>query len=254
MLGYKPAFSLSSFTLIKRLFSSSSLSAIRVTSPAYLRLLTFLLAILIPACASSSPAFHMRYSAYKLDKQGDKIQHCDTPFPIFNQSAVPCPVLTVASQIGLSPVPFVTSASIWSSTQTPYPQEPVPHHLDQKRPPVTLTSSLSHHPIFVLVTELVNIWHCLLVHLYACQSPLEWKLPENRDFPSDGPLQTLTISIDTDQWNTPNIKKQICCKADRCPQVSQMPQPHSFFPNMLGKWYSQDLNPGLQSPPVYHRV
>ena len=130
MLSFKSAFKHSSFTLIKRLFSSSSLSAIRVTSPAYLRLLTFLLAILIPACASSSPAFHMRYSAYKLDKQGDKIQHCDTPFPIFNQSAVPCPVLTVASQIGLSPVPFVTSASIWSSTQTPYPQEPVPHHLD----------------------------------------------------------------------------------------------------------------------------
>ena len=53
----KPAFSLSSFTLIKRLFSSSSLSAIRVVLSAYLRLLIFLLAILIPACASSSPAF-----------------------------------------------------------------------------------------------------------------------------------------------------------------------------------------------------
>ena len=43
-------FSLSSFTLIKRLFSSSSLSAIRVVSSAYLRLLIFLPAILIPSC------------------------------------------------------------------------------------------------------------------------------------------------------------------------------------------------------------
>ena len=34
-----------------------------VVSSAYLRLLIFLLAILIPACASSSPAFHMMYSA-----------------------------------------------------------------------------------------------------------------------------------------------------------------------------------------------
>ena len=34
----------------------------------------FLLAILIPACASSSPAFLMMYSAYKLNKQGDNIQ------------------------------------------------------------------------------------------------------------------------------------------------------------------------------------
>ena len=57
MLSLKPAFSLSSFTFIKRLFSSSSLSAIRVMSCTYLRLLVFLLAILIPAYASSSLAF-----------------------------------------------------------------------------------------------------------------------------------------------------------------------------------------------------
>ena len=41
MLSFKPAFSLSSFTLIKKLFTSSSLSAIRVASSAYLRLLIF---------------------------------------------------------------------------------------------------------------------------------------------------------------------------------------------------------------------
>ena len=56
------------FTFIKRLFSSSSLSAIRVVSSAHLRLLIFLPAILIPACASSSPVFLMMYSAYKLNK------------------------------------------------------------------------------------------------------------------------------------------------------------------------------------------
>ena len=72
MLSFKPTFSLSSSTFIKRLFSSSSLSAIRVVSSAYLRLLIFLLAILIPVCASSSLAFHMIYSAYRLNKQGNK--------------------------------------------------------------------------------------------------------------------------------------------------------------------------------------
>src|SRR5574341_729427 len=66
MLSFKPTFSLSSFTFIKRLFSSSSLSAIRVVSSAYLRLLIFFLAISILACASSSPAFCMMYFAYKL--------------------------------------------------------------------------------------------------------------------------------------------------------------------------------------------
>ena len=38
MLSFKPVFSFSSFTFIKRLFSSSSLSAMRVVSSAYLRL------------------------------------------------------------------------------------------------------------------------------------------------------------------------------------------------------------------------
>ena len=97
MLNFKPAFSLSSFTYIKKLFGSSSLSAIRVVSSTYLRLLIFLPAFLIPACASSSLAFHMMYSAYKLNKQGDNIQPWCTPFPIWNQSVVPCPVQTVAS-------------------------------------------------------------------------------------------------------------------------------------------------------------
>ena len=74
MLSFKPTFSLSSFTFIKRLFSSSSLSAIRVVSSAYLRLLIFLLAILIPDYDPCSLALHMMYSAYQLHKQGDNIQ------------------------------------------------------------------------------------------------------------------------------------------------------------------------------------
>ena len=97
MLSFKPNFSFSSFTFIKRLFSSSLLSAIRVVSSAYLRLLIFLPANLIPTCASSSLSFHMMYSAYKLNKQGDNIHPWCTPFPIWNQSFVPCPVLIVAS-------------------------------------------------------------------------------------------------------------------------------------------------------------
>ena len=37
------------------------------------------------------------YSEYKLNKQGDNIQPWCTPFPVLNQSVVPCPVLNVAS-------------------------------------------------------------------------------------------------------------------------------------------------------------
>ena len=54
------------------------------------------------------------YSAYKLNKQGDNIQPWH-PFPIWNRSVVPCPVLTVASwpadrflrrQVGWSSIPI----------------------------------------------------------------------------------------------------------------------------------------------------
>ena len=56
MLSFKSTFSLSSFTFIMRLFSSSSLSAIRLVSSAYLRLLIVLPAILIPAWCFFQPS------------------------------------------------------------------------------------------------------------------------------------------------------------------------------------------------------
>ena len=99
MLSFQPTFSCSSFTFIKRLFSFSSLSAIRVVSSAYLMLLIFLPANLKPACVSSSLAFCVMYTAYKLNKQGDNIQPWCTPFIIWNKSVVPCLVLIVASDL-----------------------------------------------------------------------------------------------------------------------------------------------------------
>ena len=67
MLTFKPACLLSYLTIIKRFFSSSLLSAIMVVSSAYPRLLIFLLAVLIPICASSSLVFRIMYSAYELN-------------------------------------------------------------------------------------------------------------------------------------------------------------------------------------------
>ena len=127
MLIFKPTFSLS-FTFIKRLFSSS-LSAIRVVSSAYLRLLILLPAVLIPAYPSSSPAFLMMYSVYKLYKHGDNMHPLHTLFLIWSQSVVPCPVLTVASwhayrflkrQVRWSDIPisFRIFHSFWWSKQS----------------------------------------------------------------------------------------------------------------------------------------
>ena len=83
-------------------------------SSVYLRLLIFLLAILIPAYDSSSPAFLIMYSEYKLNKQGDNIQPCHTLFPILNQSVVPCPVLIAASWPAYR-VSQETGKAIWYS-------------------------------------------------------------------------------------------------------------------------------------------
>ena len=88
MLSFKPGFH-SPFSLSSRGSLVPLLSAIRVVSSAYLRLLMFLSAILIPACASSSLVLRIMYSAYKLNKQGDNIQPWCTPFPTLNQSFVP---------------------------------------------------------------------------------------------------------------------------------------------------------------------
>ena len=63
IFSLKPALSLPSFTLIKRFFSSSSGSDVRVVSSAYLRLLMFLPFVLIPVCNSSCLAFLMMCSA-----------------------------------------------------------------------------------------------------------------------------------------------------------------------------------------------
>ena len=61
------------FHLHQEALCSSLLPAIKLSS-AYLRLLIILLAILIPACDSISLTFHMMYSAFKLNKQGDNIE------------------------------------------------------------------------------------------------------------------------------------------------------------------------------------
>ena len=113
----------------KKFFSSSSLSSIKLVLSAYLRLLIFFPAILIPACASSSPAFHIMYFAYKLNKQSDNILPWYTPFPIWNQSLIPYLVLTVASwpayrflrrQVRWCCIPISLKIfnSLWWSTQS----------------------------------------------------------------------------------------------------------------------------------------
>ena len=99
IFSLKPAVSLS-FTLIKRLFSSSSLPAIRAILCTCLRLLMFLppqLQAVIPACNSSSPAFLLMCSECRLNKQGNSRQPCCPPFSILSQFVVAYRVLTVAS-------------------------------------------------------------------------------------------------------------------------------------------------------------
>ena len=67
MLSFKPAFSLSSFTFIKKLFSSSLLYAIQVVVSAYLRFLIFLPEILIPV--QLHPAWHFTWCTLPIHRR-----------------------------------------------------------------------------------------------------------------------------------------------------------------------------------------
>ena len=66
----------------------------------------------MPACDSSSPAFCMMYSAYKLSKQGDNIQPCHATAAAAAKSPQSCPTLCDprdGSPLG-SPVPGILQA------------------------------------------------------------------------------------------------------------------------------------------------
>ena len=108
---FKPAFSLSSFASSRSPLVPLCFLPLNWYHVQYLRLLIFLPAILIPAYASSSPAFRMMHTTCKLNMQGDTIQPWCTPFPIWNQSLVPCLVLTVASWLAYT---FLRRQVRWS--------------------------------------------------------------------------------------------------------------------------------------------
>ena len=50
-----------------------------------------------PMYISTPTLYCLSHQGSKLNKQDDNIQPWHTPFPIWNQSVLPCPVLTVAS-------------------------------------------------------------------------------------------------------------------------------------------------------------
>ena len=72
MLSFKPTFSLFTFTFIKRLFSSSSLSAIRVVSPAYLRLLIY------SPCTCNPTTGHIPWEKHYWKRHMYPSVHCST--------------------------------------------------------------------------------------------------------------------------------------------------------------------------------
>ena len=90
MLSFKPTLSLSSFTFIRRLFTLCHKGGVICISEGI---------DISPGNLDSSLCFlQPSVSHYVLCiKQGDNMQPWCTPFPIWNQFAVPCPVLTVAS-------------------------------------------------------------------------------------------------------------------------------------------------------------
>ena len=96
ILSFKPTFSLFSFTFKKLLlvllcFLSKGWCHLHIWDYWYFSWQSWFQLVLYPAQHFTWCTLHM------LNKQGDNIQPWRIPFPIWNQSVVPCPVLTVAS-------------------------------------------------------------------------------------------------------------------------------------------------------------
>jgi hypothetical protein len=76
---------------------SSLFSTSRLVSCAYVMVFIFHVTFLIPASISHTPAVSVLYSLHILNRPGDKIQPCLTPFWIRNHSVVPWSTCTLAS-------------------------------------------------------------------------------------------------------------------------------------------------------------
>ena len=119
------------------------------------------------------PAWHLAYSTYKLNKQGVNIQPWSTPFPVLNQSIIPCLVLIVASwsayrflqrQVGWSGITIflrIFHSLLWS-TQSKALAQPIKQNL------MFFWNSLA----FSMIQQILAIWSLVpppfiiqLVHL-----------------------------------------------------------------------------------------
>ena len=199
-------------TFIKELFSTSSLSVIRVVSTAYLRLLIFLPVNLIPACASSRPMFLMMYFAYKLNKQGDNIQLWHTPFLMWNLSVVPCPVLIDASWPAYR---FLRRQVRWSGIPISYFPQFVVIHIDKGFSIVSETEVSDFLEFSCFLYDPVNVGNLVT------GSSAFWK-------------PSLSISkFSTQVWLKPSVKDNLTSIGTECSCVVIW----TFFStHFLGNW------------------
>ena len=120
MLSFQPTFSLSSVTIIKRLYFFAFCHKCGVICISEIIDISH-------GNIDSSLCFFKLSVSQKLNKQGDHIQPWRTHFLIWNQAVVPCPVLTVASwpayrflrrQVRWSPISWGIFHNLLWSTQS----------------------------------------------------------------------------------------------------------------------------------------
>ena len=174
-------------------------------SPAYLKSLIFLWAILTPAGASSSLALGTMHS-----KQGDHTQPWHTPFPILNQSTVPRPVLTVASW---SAYRFLRRQVMWCGSQffkkavvcrPVVPDSLRPHGLQHARPPCP-----SPTPRVCPSSRSLHRWCCLdsspsdALFSYCPQSFVgRWSCLSTSDGQNTGVSASVSVlPVNTEGWS-----------------------------------------------------
>ena len=155
------------------------------------------------------PAFRVMYSAYELNKPSDNIQPWCIPFPVWNQSIVPCLILTVTSwpgyrflrrQVSWSIIPISLAMKGFTPRGTspcPYPcGQPLLTHISTGGPPPL---AVSFGSVSCVVTAPL-LWVLLCAKFCLCPPRLEslfppvlWKsynqiaLALNARFPGNSP-------------------------------------------------------------------
>ena len=212
------------------------------------------------------------YSAYKLNKQGDNIQPWRTPFPIWNQSIVACPVLTyfltciqiLRRQIRWSGIPIswrTFHSLLWSTQSKNFSSVQFSHS-------VFATPWTAAHQASLSITNSPSLLKLMFIksvmppnHLILCYALLLLPsiLTSIRFFSSESVLHirigasvsALVLPMNNQGWFTLMLTGLTCLLSKGFSRVfsNTTVQKHQFFSAQLFLWSNSHIHAWLLEKP-----